>query len=629
MVLGSDHACTQLPLYRRRAGILCFRRTWADGKASEIDSAFEFLLVGCHSGARGSGVAEVRHEKYTIPAARFESSMDSSCEDCAVREALEGAGVGCHIAADLGWHASSSQPHGELIQTRYFLCCCEHLLDRWEDGSRERLWLPPTAALQALSYNQDLVEVVSKGHETLRNRAGCDATLMQSTIPTGQQQLFHANSDMKDAVVQDADSERFLLYSHQVGGHSRMVKPVPGSRLEVELPLRRHQRQRCETAGSEQELAKSSFSSGEICHISSGNILLKPLNENEAQFYCHTLSDDRFSGLRPFVPLFYGTKKLNREQIEVLAFGCMGATDKLSGGHLPPDVDRADRGSQQSSAHMSRYLVLEDLGGSASQPCFLDLKVGCRQRSVRHNAQKQAHMAKKAAQTTSATVGFRVCGMQFFDHRSGQVQRFDKYWGQNVTLESMSKTLAMFFSLCLNTVPGPLVGVHAALVQAVVDKLVRLESILQQLPGKRFWGSSLLIFFDAGAAEKGDLEGCLSSVQVKIIDFANFHNVGGNSPDLEYLCGINNARMFLQELLHGQLLELVPPPPAEVQDLEQENARQLFRFSETTPICPGSTRAIDVADDDGCLASNAQTVSGATGRTLMREIAPRHMVTHG
>merc|ERR1712150_29502 len=102
------------------------------------------------------------------------------------------------------------------------------------------------------------------------------------------------------------------------------------------------------------------------------------------------------------------------------------------------------------------------------------------------------------------------------------------------------------------------------------DKLGRLESILQQLPGKRFWGSSLLIFFDAGAAEEGNLGRCMSSVRVKIIDFANFQDVGNDLPDSEYLCGINNARMFLLELLHGQPTNLlVPSPPAEVQDLEQ------------------------------------------------------------
>merc|ERR1740123_1159129 len=117
-----------------------------------------------------------------------------------------------------------------------------------------------------------------------------------------------------------------------------------------------------------------------------------------------------------------------------------------------------------------------------------------------------------------------------------------------------------------------------------------------------------------------------------MIDFANFQDVGGNLPDFEYLCGINNTRIFLQALLCGQPLDsppaiqLVPPPPVEVQDLEQENARQLFKCAKTTPVFLGSMGDVDGTDDEGHLGPNAQTVSGATGRTLMREIAPRHMV---
>jgi len=352
------------------------------------------LLVSRRSRKASDGITEVSQEKYTIPAGKFESGMDASCEDCAVREALEEAGVACHIAADLGWHASSSKKHGEPVQTRYFLGRCELLLDSWlEDGSRERLWLPPTAALQEVSYREDLADVICKGREALSNGAGHDAEFMHGTMPTGQQQLLHANGGMQENLVREADGERYVFYPHQVGGHFRMVKPAPGTRLEVELPLR-PQREHRKTSGSEQAFARSNVSSGESCQINGSSIVLKPFDEHEAQFYCHTLSDEQLSSLQPFVPLFYGTKKLNREQIEVLAFSHMEAADKLP-GHLPPDVDRADRESKR------KYIVLEDLGGSASQPCFLDLKVGCRQRSVRHDTKKRAHTARKAVKSTS------------------------------------------------------------------------------------------------------------------------------------------------------------------------------------------------------------------------------------
>jgi len=240
-------------------------------------------------------------------------------------------------------------------------------------------------------------------------------------------------------------------------------------------------------------------------------------------------------------------------------------------------------------------------------------------------------MAAKAAQSTSAILGFRVCGMQGFDRVTGQVKRHDKYWGQRVTVESMSRTLAMFFSLGLDRPHGSLAGVSATLVEVVVKKLERLESLLKQLSGMRFWGSSVLIFFDAGVVDEDSRESCLRSVQVKIIDFANFQDVGGELPDQEYLCGISNLRMFLEALLRNPSLDgppassLVPPPPSEVQDLEQERARQRLKQVKSAPAQEGSTIGTGT-DDETNLAANAQTISGATGRTLLREIAPRHLL---
>merc|ERR1719277_470162 len=99
-------------------------------------------------------------------------------------------------------------------------------------------------------------------------------------------------------------------------------------------------------------------------------------------------------------------------------------------------------------------------------------------------------MAKKAAQSTSAQLGFRICGIQRYDRKTGDVQRYDKYWGQQVTTQSMTKTLAMFFADGHDE--GPLTGISADLVMEVIERLRLLEETLRQLPGMRFWGSSLL-----------------------------------------------------------------------------------------------------------------------------------------
>ncbi|GFO37190.1 kinase [Plakobranchus ocellatus] len=141
----------------------------------------------------------------------------------------------------------------------------------------------------------------------------------------------------------------------------------------------------------------------------------------------------------------------------------------------------------------TRFMLLGNVVADFKKPCILDLKIGSRLHGDDATSTKVASQTNKCKQTTSSSLGVRLCGMQVYKVKPRTFLNLDKYHGRTLTAESLRETLRDFLHNGTEF--------RRELLGPIISKLAALIACVSRLDTYRFYASSLLIIYDGETEE--------------------------------------------------------------------------------------------------------------------------------
>ncbi|KAK7040898.1 hypothetical protein VNI00_009494 [Paramarasmius palmivorus] len=300
-----------------------------------------------------------------------------------------------------------------------------------------------------------------------------------------------------------------------------------------------------------------------------GSLIIKPALPLEHSFYQSLTQDESFAALRPFIPKFFGTLRLEGEVDE-------------SGQGVKPVEGQDGKGKDEFISRFIRKaksdisLVLENLSHPFTKPNIMDIKLGTVLYDESASPDKVERMLKTAKDTTSLETGIRLTGFQVYDNKTNQPVNTPKSYGKSIKPSDLPDGIAKFFPIANESSPS---GLPAKLLLPILENIkADIAEIREAFAAieMRMVGGSLLVIYEADweKAEEGvkwlesddpaddeeeedededeDKKKPGPPYVVKLIDFAHTRIKLGEGPDEGVLKGMDTVL----KLLEGRIAEV-------------------------------------------------------------------------
>ncbi|XP_061186100.1 inositol hexakisphosphate kinase 3-like [Saccostrea echinata] len=212
-----------------------------------------------------------------------------------------------------------------------------------------------------------------------------------------------------------------------------------------------------------------------------------------------------------------------------------------------------DRYGYWSEGKAQQFIMLENLVAPYRFPCVMDLKMGTSHRSPEASEAKRRMLEERWLSSTSASLGFRMCGIQVYKNDTKSYVSHDKYFGRGLDKNGVRDEMNNFFHDGLS--------LRKDVIASIVTKLRQMVAALDTQGAFKLFSCSLLILYEGDiplANDKGVPSVPSIDVQcntdIRLIDFANAIETSScNKQDLSTKAGIRfgikNLITLLEELL--------------------------------------------------------------------------------